>query len=103
MRLTLEDFLNWQEKNMYKYDNKNIVLTYYINVHKGNIYNRRVIECGYCKKIFVQKIRMENQKYCSRMYLIFILFPMAIFYAAIVMLGVILEHLYDMSVIKFKK
>jgi len=38
-----------------------------------------------------------------RMYLIFILFPMAIFYAAIVMLGVILEHLYDMSVIKFKK
>jgi len=38
-----------------------------------------------------------------RMYLIFILFPMAIIYAAIVMLGVILEHLYDMSIIKFKK
>jgi hypothetical protein len=65
MRITLEDFLDWQEKNMYKYDNKNIVLTYYLNVHKGNIYNRRVIECGYCKKIFVQKIRMQTQKYCS--------------------------------------
>jgi len=38
-----------------------------------------------------------------RMYLIFILFPLAIFYAAIVMLWVILIHLYDISVIKFKK
>jgi len=38
-----------------------------------------------------------------RMYLIFILLPVAILYACIVMLWVILEHLYDISVIKFKK
>lgn len=65
MRITIEDFLNWQEKNMNKYSNENTILLYYINVHKGYIYNRRVIECNYCKKIFVQKIRIENQKHCG--------------------------------------
>jgi hypothetical protein len=39
----------------------------------------------------------------KRMYLIFILLPVAICYAIAVMLWTIIVHLYDMSVIKFKK
>jgi hypothetical protein len=41
--------------------------------------------------------------FIKRMYLIFILLPIAICYALIVMLFALLEHLYDISVIKFKK
>jgi len=39
----------------------------------------------------------------KRLYLIFILLPIAICYAIIVMLWTILVHLYDTSIIKFKK
>jgi hypothetical protein len=38
-----------------------------------------------------------------RMYLIFILLPIAIIYACIVMLWVLIVHVYDISVIKLKK
>jgi hypothetical protein len=39
----------------------------------------------------------------KRFYLIFILLPVAICYAIAVMLWTILVHLYDTSIIKFKK
>jgi hypothetical protein len=39
----------------------------------------------------------------KRLYLIFILLPVAICYAIAVMLWTILVHLYDISIIKFKK
>lgn len=40
--------------------------------------------------------------FLKRMYLIFILLPLAIIYACFTMLFVIVEHIYNISVIKFK-
>jgi len=65
MRITIEDFFEWQNKNMETYSKENTMMLYYIKLYKGHIYNRKTIECGYCKKIFIQKIRFENQKHCS--------------------------------------
>lgn len=40
--------------------------------------------------------------FLKRMYLIFILLPIAIIYACLTMLFVVIEHIYNISVIKFK-
>ena len=53
MRITIEDFFEWQNKNMERYSKENTIMLYYIKLYKGHIYNRKTIECGYCKKIFI--------------------------------------------------
>ena len=40
--------------------------------------------------------------FLKRMYLVFILFPLAIIYALLNMLYVIIQHLIDMSILKLK-
>ena len=40
--------------------------------------------------------------FLKRMYLIFILLPLAIIYACLTMLFVVVEHIYNMSIIKLK-
>jgi len=40
--------------------------------------------------------------FLKRMYLVFILFPLAILYACFTMLFVLVEHIYNISIIKFK-
>jgi hypothetical protein len=40
--------------------------------------------------------------FLKRMYLVFILFPLAIIYALLTMLYVIIQHIIDMSIIRIK-
>ena len=40
--------------------------------------------------------------FLKRMYLIFILLPVAILYACLTMLYVLVEHIYNISIIKIK-
>lgn len=40
--------------------------------------------------------------FLKRMYLIFILLPLAIIYACTTMLFVVIEHIYNISIIKIK-
>jgi len=61
MRIQIEEFLRWQEKNMVTHYKSNVTFEYYKTLFK------EMIICKYCKKQFIAKIKFERgyQKYCS--------------------------------------
>jgi hypothetical protein len=65
MRIDIEQFFMWHEENMFTKSNNNLLMKYYLLLKKDRIIVKRVITCGYCKKVFRQERLIINQKYCS--------------------------------------
>ena len=65
MRIDIEQFFIWHEENMFTKSNNNFLMKYYLLLKKDRILVKRVITCGYCKKVFRQERLITNQKYCS--------------------------------------
>ena len=65
MRIDIEQFFEWQEQNMNTKSNNHLFIKYYTLLIKNRIYIKRVITCGYCKKILRQERIITTQKYCS--------------------------------------
>jgi hypothetical protein len=67
MRIPIEAFLSWQEKNMVTYYKSNVTIEFYKLLYNNKLSTKlRTIICQYCKKQFIPKINFEQgyQKYC---------------------------------------
>jgi hypothetical protein len=63
MKIPIELFLNWQEKNMYTYSNSNVPIEFYLLFYKNKL-KQKVIICPHCKN---RVIKTKGDKiYCSR-------------------------------------
>jgi len=65
MKIDIEQFFMWHEENMFTKSNNNLLMKYILLLNKDRIIVKRVIICGYCKKVFRQQKLMITQKYCS--------------------------------------
>jgi hypothetical protein len=61
MKIQIEQFFRWHEKNMVTHYKSNVTFEYHKTLFK------EFIICKYCKKQFIPKIKFEPgyQKYCS--------------------------------------
>jgi len=64
MKIPIEEFLNWQEKNMFTYLNNNTNIEYYLLLYKNKLKQKTLI-CPRCKIKFIQN--KSDKVYCSRL------------------------------------
>ena len=67
MKIPIETFLTWHEKNMVTHYNSNVTIEFYKLLHNNKLSAKlRTIICQYCKKQFIPKINFNQgyQKYC---------------------------------------
>ena len=63
MKIPIELFLDWQQKNMFSYSGTNINIEYYLLFYKNKLKQKTII-CLHCK---TKVIRSKSDKiYCSR-------------------------------------
>ena len=62
MKIPIEFFFNWQEKNMHTYSGTNVPIEFYLLFYKNKT-KQKVIICPHCKN---RVIRTKKDKiYCS--------------------------------------
>jgi len=63
MKIPIEQFLDWQQKNMFTYLNTNTSIEYYLLFYKNKLKQKTLI-CPHCKIKFIQT--KGDKVYCTR-------------------------------------
>jgi hypothetical protein len=66
MKTQLQNFFIWHNETIRQYDETNKMLLKYISYYENLKFKpNKTIICEYCKKSFVQKRKIDHQKFCS--------------------------------------